>query len=448
MIPDDRPLPTWFADAKLGVLVHWGPSSVPAFAPVGPSPFALAETHGWAYAFAHTPYAEWYQNSLALDGSPVAEHHASHHPGTTYADFARRFADAAADWDPATWVEPFAAAGARYVVITTKHHDGWCLWPTATPTPHRDDWASRRDLVGDLAIAARAAGLRFGTYYSGGLDWTFGGLGIDSWEAMLAAVPRDDAYRDLARAHVRELVERYRPDVLWNDIHFPDRDTARELIGEYHAAVPEGVVNDRFDLRGVAKGEFPADIVTPEYAAGPDWPKRPWELCRGIGGSFGYNAAETDDDLLSGRELVHLLVEVVAGGGNLLLGVGPAADGSIPELQASRLRTLGAWMDVNSPAIHGTRPDPATAAPDGVWITATDDHRYVIVTDPDAAREVTLGGPPPAEGERSWLGVGDEPEVSVEGDRWTLRLPTSTPPTPALTLRARRRPEERSGGGA
>ncbi len=423
---DPRPLPGWWADAKLGVLVHWGPYSVPAWAPVGPSPFALAETHGWEHALRHTPYAEWYQNSLALEGSPVARHHAEHHGGTTYDEFGAAFRRASADWDPASWVDPFAAAGARYVVITTKHHDGFCLWPTAT---RRTAWSSERDLVGDLATESRRAGLRFGTYYSGGLDWSFGGLGIDSFEAMIAAIPRSDEYRSYADAQVRELIERYEPDVLWNDIHFPGRDTALALIQAYHRAVPEGVVNDRFDLRGVARGEFPADFVTPEYAAIPPPGDRPWELCRGIGGSFGHNEAETDADLLTGRELVHLLVEVVAAGGNLLLGVGPTADGSIPALQAERLRELAAWMDVNAEAVHDSRPAadkngrPSTVGPGG---------RYLFVLDPEpgASVEVDVAGPV------ELLGHGPL-AVEPAGEAATVRLPREPVPNPAAVLRLR-----------
>ncbi len=422
--PNRRPLPTWWSDAKLGILVHWGPSSIPAWAPVGPSPFALAETHGWTHALRHTPYAEWYENSLALEGSPVARHHAEHHVATTYDDFGPAFRRASLDWDPTTWIEPFADAGARYVVITTKHRDGFCLWPTATPPPHRTAWSSERDLVGDLAAASRGAGLRFGAYYSGGLDWTFGGLGIDSFEAMIAAIPRSDEYRAYADAHVRELIERYEPDVLWNDIHFPGRETAVALIEAYHDAVPEGVVNDRFDLRAVARGEFPADFVTPEYAAIPPPGDRPWELCRGIGGSFGHNTAETDADLLSGRELVHLLIEVVAAGGNLLLGVGPAADGSIPELQADRLRELAAWMDVNASAIHGTRPSADTT---GRPSTIGAGGRYVFVLDPQPGSRVELEADGPVE----LLGHGR----LDAGPAGPLTLPRELGPSPAAVLR-------------
>ncbi|MEO1064164.1 MAG: alpha-L-fucosidase [Actinomycetota bacterium] len=422
--------PAWWTDAKLGILVHWGPSSVPAFAPVGPSPFALAEVHGWAHAFAHTPYAEWYENSLALADSPVARHHREHHDGETYDDFGTRFRAASAGWDPTWWTEPFAAAGARYLVITTKHHDGFCLWPTAHPTPHRRDWAATRDLIGDLAGATRAAGMRFGTYYSGGLDWTFGGLGIDSFAAMIAAIPRTEAYRDHAAAHVTELVERYRPDVLWNDIHFPHRPTVERLLAEYREAVPDGVVNDRFDLRGVAAGEVDVDFVTPEYASIPPDTERAWELCRGIGGSFGHNAAETADELLTGRELVHLLVEVVSQGGNLLLGVGPAADGSIPALQAQRLAELGAWMAVNAQAIHGTRPgDPV----DGRPVTTTAADRYVFVLDPEPGAVVDVPGDGPVE----VLGHGRLDDEPSRPGAVSVRLP-SLPPTPAVVLRRRR----------
>jgi alpha-L-fucosidase len=131
-----RALPRWFDEAKLGIFVHWTPASVPAWAPVGPSPFELAATHGWDRAFSHSPYVEWYQNALAIPGSPVAEHPRATYGDLRYDAFVRRFADLHTAWQPAPWADLFAAAGARYVVLVTKHHDGFLLWPSATPNPH------------------------------------------------------------------------------------------------------------------------------------------------------------------------------------------------------------------------------------------------------------------------------------------------------------------------
>lgn len=343
---DPRPLPEWFATPQLGIFIHWTMATVPAFAPLSDDPFTMGKEHGWAYAMKHSPYVEWYENSLAIEGSPVQEFHRAHYGEQPYAAFAPQWISAMQHWDPSDWVQAFVDAGASYVVLVTKHHDGFCLWPTTTPNPHRENWHAERDLVGELASACRERGLRFGTYYSGGLDWTFrgphNGYAITDFEAMLRAVPTSDDYRDYATAHFHELIDRHRPDVLWNDIHWPF--PTDDLFAYYYDKVPHGVVNDRFNARAVAKGLVHADFVTPEYRSRPsgDSVVKKFEVCRGIGRSFGYNKLEGDADYLPTDELCALHDDVLAGGGNLLLNVGPMADGTIPDAQLGRLAALGA----------------------------------------------------------------------------------------------------------
>ena len=163
-----RPLPQWARDASLGIFVHWGPYSVPAWAePTGA--LGAVPDDEW---FAHNAYAEWYANTIRIEGSPAAEHHAREYGGAPY----EAFLDAwrAEAYDPADWARLFRAVGADYVVPTTKHHDGVALWDA----PGSGDLTTvargpRRDLIGPLADAVRAEGLRFGVYYSGGLDWAF-----------------------------------------------------------------------------------------------------------------------------------------------------------------------------------------------------------------------------------------------------------------------------------
>ena len=343
--------PPWFDDAKLGIFIHWGLYSVPAWAPLRTGDLARGEN----------AYAEWYENSLRIPGSPTAEHHAATYGDAPYADFRAPFESMLATWDPAPWADLFAEAGAGYVVLTTKHHDGYLLWPSAHPNPHRDDWQSPRDVVGDLAGAVRARGQRFGVYYSGGFDWTFEPGPIDSVQSFLSTMPTGAEYTGYVDDHFRELVERYRPSVLWNDIGMPSEAGLSDLLVDYLTAVPDGTINDRFltaEGRQAPRAErhYRSDFATPEYASF-DTPKRfKWETCRGIGASFGFNRDETDEHHLPVDELVRSFVDIVAKGGNLLLNVGPTGEGDIPELQASRLRALGAWIGVNGEAIRGTRP--------------------------------------------------------------------------------------------
>ena len=155
-------VPAWWRDAKLGIFVHWTPASVPAFAPVGADMGELLAQRR-PDALAWSPYAEWYQNSLRFPESPVAV--APSPSSTATGPTTRSPAIGRPAWptgSPTTGRSCFAATGARYVVLVTKHHDGYCLWPTEVPNPNRPGWAARRDVVGELAEAVRGPALRFG----------------------------------------------------------------------------------------------------------------------------------------------------------------------------------------------------------------------------------------------------------------------------------------------
>ena len=382
MEPGTRPLPAWYDDAKLGIFVHWTAAAVPAFAPVNESPFDLAAEGGWEEAMRRSPYTEWYQNSIAIEGSPAALHHAEVHGNRPYDDFVETFLDGHAGWQPEPWADLFQAAGARYVVLVTKHHDGVLLWPSATRNPNKARWGSDRDLVGDLAATVRARDLRFGTYYSGGLDWSFGGIPMRDFQQMLAAIPQTAEYVAYVDAHWHELIDRYEPDVLWADIGSPAGLDLPALFEHYYAVVPDGVINNRFDWMRQSVGQVHCDFVTPEYSTKGD-PKRKWESTRGIGTSFGYNREEDESSYLSPDALVRMFVDVVANGGNLLLNVGPNGDGTIPWAQAQRLLALGWWLRTNGDAIYGTRPwirtEGATAEGHAVRFTTRDGAVFAIV---------------------------------------------------------------------
>jgi alpha-L-fucosidase len=375
-----HPRPSWFAQAKLGILIHWGAYSVPAWAePTG----ELGTVDGSRW-FRHNPYAEWYWNTIRFDDSPAREHHRQVYDDAPYDDFLDAWN--ADDFDPASWLQLFSDAGARYVVPVTKHHDGIALWDApGTGTRNTVHRGPRRDLIGELEAATRRAGLRFGVYYSGGLDWWITDLpvhdlipGLDIFRSVRKVRPTDAAYAAYAYLHVRDLIDRYRPDLIWNDIEWPDGGKHGhslglfELLAHYFAAVPEGVVNDRW-------GDTYADYLTSEYRAHAENEHGlAWENCRGLGLSFGYNQMEDDRHVLSGRQLVRHLVDIVSRGGNLLLNVGPTAAGAIPEVQRRSLEQLARWMATGTSAIHGSRPlDPGAAmASDEPWVRWTRDDRF------------------------------------------------------------------------
>ena len=218
--------------------------------------------------------------------------------------------------------------------------------------------------------AVRSAGMKFGLYYSGGLDATFDPRPMGSVGAMLAAVPRG-AYPAYADAQVRELIARYRPSVIWSDIAWPSEGKALwPLLAHYYEQVPDGLINDRWmpwsPLLGAAKrprvqklidrasrrqarkagGIVPPkpphfDYRTPEYVTFDEAPADPWELVRGMDRSFGYNAQSCPEDFLTRDELLGTLADVNAKGGNLLLNVGPRGmDAAIPDEQQVRLDWL------------------------------------------------------------------------------------------------------------
>jgi alpha-L-fucosidase len=384
-----RPVPAWFGQAKFGVFIHWGAYSVPAWAePTGE--LGATDPERW---FAHNPYAEWYWNTSQIEGSPAHAYHRDVYGARRYDDFLDAWR--AERFDPVDWVDLFARAGARYVVPTTKHHDGITLWDApGTGTRNTVHRGPRRDLVADLAAAVRSRGLRFGTYYSGGLDWYAGRRAVIRHEDLIDDYgrPHEAAYAAYALRHVYDLIDRYRPEVLWNDIGWPDAGMADlpELFAHYYATVGEGVVNNRWD-------GAPADYLTSEYQAGRENESAAlWEHCRGIGLSFGYNRNEGPEHLLDPAGAVRLLVDVVSRGGNLLLNVGPKADGTLPDEQRAVLEGMADWMALHSGAVHGSRPlesDAAVGHDGAPWVrwTADDRHVYAFLADvPAAARGEVL----------------------------------------------------------
>jgi alpha-L-fucosidase len=378
-------VPQWYQDAKFGIFVHWGLYSVPAFAPRQDLDVIAAQARNGFESIKSSSYAEWYLNSMKFKDYPTWQYHAEKYgEDYPYANFQETFEQESARMDPGQWADLFEEAGARYAVMVTKHHDGYTMWPTATKNPLRPGFFSKRDLVGEVTDAVTALGLKMGFYYSGVFDWTFIEEPIGSYLSFVKNYGQGKQYAEYAKSHFLELIDRYRPSILWNDIGAPYDLNVRELQAYFYNNVAEGVTNDRWrqlqvprndhELKGLGealsradegatqafrdlvKERFHRDFSTPEYQTYPEIQDKKWESTRGIGHSFGYNHIETSDDMLSSEELIHMLVDVVSKNGNLLLNVGPMADGTIPDMQQKPLRELGAWLKINGEAIYGTRP--------------------------------------------------------------------------------------------
>ncbi len=462
-----HPVPDWYHDAKLGIFIHWSLSSVPGFA---------AREYDIAELFRDhldemqplSPYAECYQNALRFPGSPAAQYHRDVYGDRPYDAFREDYLNGLAQWRPELWAERFAAAGARYVVLVTKHHDGFCLWPSRVPHPRKPGWYAPRDVVGELAAAVRARNMRFGVYYSAGLDWSFDARRIASLGDLMAALPLGD-YPAFADAQLRELVERYRPDVLWNDIAWPgDQASFLRLVADYYNTLPEGVINDRWlaaswltravklaPLRALvdrlvmrrldrSKGlTLPrpphCDARTPEYKVFDEIRPEKWECVRGMDKSFGFNRASRPEDFLSRETLIHSLCDIVSKNGNLLLNVGPRGeDAQIPEPQLERLDWLASFTSRSGEALYGTKPwqrAEGTSA-DGIPVRFTQKAGtlYAILLGRPDGLSLTLKDVTLPAGARARLLGGGNPSILKKGTDLELQFSAPLPDEPAHAI--------------
>jgi alpha-L-fucosidase len=330
---DRRPNPEWWSDAKFGIFIHWGVYSVPAFSRVG-------------------DYSEWYWRYLA-DGRDeyVAFHRRVYGDGFTYADFVPHFR--AELFDPAQWADTFRRSGATYVVLTSKHHDGYTLWPSAEANRSWGrPWNSvetgpRRDLAGELSEAVRGAGLRMGFYYS-----------LYEWYNPLYRSDVPLFVEQHMLPQIKDLVTRYRPSIVWSDGEWEHPSAtwrSEEFLAWLFNESPvreDVVINDRWgrETRHRHGGHY-----TTEYGSGLPTAQVPWEETRGMAHSFGYSRTERVEHYNTAQQLILMLVDIVSRGGNFLLDIGPSGDGRIPVIMEQRLLEMGEWLEVNGEAIYGTR---------------------------------------------------------------------------------------------
>ena len=375
--------PDWFSGAKFGIFIHWGVYSVPAWAPVGKE------------------YAEWYWQHMNDPNDPTYAYHAqTYGQDFNYDDFIPQFT--AARFDPAAWVRLFRQAGARYFVLTAKHHEGFCLFDSAYTDRTSVQLGPRRDLVRELFDAARTAApdLHRGLYYSLP-EWYNPAL---PWQGSPPRNPYTgdpvpytgyrpvaDYQRDLQVPQLEELITRYRPEVLWGDIGYPatDRSVLRLFFNQGLATGDQVTVDNRMGLPE-------ADFSTPEYASSFALQTTKFEASRGIDPfSYGYNSATPDSAYATADELVRQLVDIVSKNGNLLLDIGPRADGTIPEIMQTRLREIGAWLAVNGEAVYDTTYWADGALDGDLRFTIRPDQAFYLLSLAEPGSTVTTGMPVP-----------------------------------------------------
>ena len=332
-----RPVPQWFADAKFGIFIHFGIYSVPSFAAKG-------------------QYAEWYRHHSRSENRPEKAFHERVYGRAAYEDFVKDFKAELFDADE--WAELFSRAGAKYMNLTSKHHDGFCLFKS----PYAWHWNSvdvgpKIDFCAELKKAMDKVGVRFGVYHS-----------LYEWDHPLYVKdPEAFALQHLIPM-LKDLICRYEPATLFTDGEWDHPSSiwhAEDFLAWLYNESPVKdfvVPNDRWgkETRGRMGGNFTTEYgyvgnVAEELTIDDVTDDRPFEECRGIGHSFGLNRAENAEDYLTSFELLSLFVDLISAGGNLLLNVGPSADGKIPPIQQERLLQMGKWLSVNGEAVYGSR---------------------------------------------------------------------------------------------
>lgn len=334
---NSRKVPEWFGDAKFGIFIHWGLYSVPAYTEKG-------------------AYSEWYRMQLddpKFSSTVLDFHKKTYGENFKYEDFVSKFTAELFDADK--WAKLFKKSGAKYINIVSKHHDGFCLYPTDYAWNWNTyDVGPHRDILMELKNALEGTGVRFGVYHS-----------VYEWfHPLYLKDPEKYAVEHLIPM-LKELIEKYQPSTLFTDGEWEHESSvwhSTEFLQWLYneSSVKDYIVpNDRWgkETRGHLGGNFTTEYGFIEGTKRIEEIEldRPFEECRGMGKSFGFNRIEETDDYMTAKELLETLCSLVSKGGNFLLNIGPAADGTIPVIMEERLLQMGKWLEVNGEAIYSSK---------------------------------------------------------------------------------------------
>ncbi len=380
----------WWRDARFGMFVHWGPYAV-----------AAGNYRGDTVRSA----SEWIMNTAQI---PIAE----------YEEFAAQFNPTLFDADE--WVRIANDAGMKYIVITSKHHDGFGLWDSEVSDYDIIDASPfGRDILRELADAAERGGIPLGFYHSI-MDWHHPDAQGPHFPTYNTSEKINPNFPDFVESYlipqVTDLVINYDPAILWFDGEWIPEWTHEMGVDMYNmvrSLKPAILINNRVDkgrqgMQGMTRTDqrYAGDFGTPEQEILDGTSTMDWESCMTMNTSWGYK--EVDDNWKSAEMLIHNLVDIAAKGGNYLLNVGPTAEGLIPDASVERLAEMGDWMDVNSEAIYGSRLWDFYEDGEAIRYTNVGDNVYAVSLG-WPGRELSLSHVQPEEGSDIHLLGYDQP---------------------------------------
>jgi alpha-L-fucosidase len=345
----------WWKDARFGMFIHWGAYAVPA---------------GFYKGEPVKGIGEWIMHHAKI---PIPE----------YEQFVKQFNPT--QFDARQWVKTAKDAGIKYIVITSKHHDGFCLWDSKVTDYDIMDFAPfKRDILQELATACQAEGVRLCFYHSI-MDWHQPDAKAKKYEHQATANPDWAKYRETyLKPQLAELVKKYDPGVLWFDGEWIDEWTepqGKELYNYLRNLDPDLIINNRVGkgrngMQGMSKeADAAGDFGTPEQEILASRSELPWETCMTMNDTWGFK--KDDHNWKSAEALVHQLADATAKGGNYLLNVGPTAEGLIPGPSVERLAEMGKWLKVNGEAIYGATSVKDYKDGDQVLYTKSKDGQYM-----------------------------------------------------------------------